>query len=277
MPVLSPATKNTSTARKQRRRLESLQTRVLEDKMSSEIPPLPPINRFSSSIRYAPTADSGSANVTYASLMTLFGVTVSTTSIASLVKAIKLRRVHVWLPPIVQTAATGIAPSEAVFRVRDVLVPGFGPEKVYRLTASGKGAHVCHKFRGMVSSWLNNDGVATLPAEIFLFFRWGTVRPIIQLDFSVQLPCNDTATSGDILTTHTVDATNASRFYFCYLDSAATVSTEGTQLLEPMLVPTVTINEPAAMVSGLTPTAVSSSSSTSSGSCCATGCCATRG
>jgi hypothetical protein len=245
--------------------------------MRSEIPALPPINRFSTSIRYAPVSDSGVANVTYSSLMSLFGVTITATSFGSMVRAIKLRKVHIWLPPIAQTSAAGIAPSEVSMRVRDFLIPGIGPEKTYRLTAAGKGDFACHKFRGIFSGWINNDGISSLSSEILLVFRWGTVRPIIQLDFSVQLPCSDASSSGEALLTKVIDSTNATRFYFLYLDSASTTTIEGTQLLAPMGVPSATVNQPMAAVAEVTPPSSSSSSSTCSGSCCAVGRVATHG
>jgi hypothetical protein len=277
MPVFSPATKNLSKSRQQSRRLESLQTKHLEAEMRSEIPPLPPICRFSTSLRYAPVSDSGSSLITYSSILSLFGVTVSTTSLGSLVRAVKLRKIHMWLPPIAQTAATGIAPSEASLRVRDFVIPGIGPEKTYRLTVAGKGDYACHKFRGIFSGWINNDGIASLSAEVLLAIRWGTVRPIIQLDFSVQLPCSDASTSGETLLFKTVDSTNANRFLFLYLDNASTATVEGTQLLAPMGVPSATVNQPDPQSVGTTHHSSSSSSSTCSGSCCAVGRSATHG
>jgi hypothetical protein len=82
-------------------------------------------------------------------------------------------------------------------------------------------------------------------AQVFLKLGFVDCFPIVQLDFSYQLIVAGSPSTAAALAVGTVvDTTSANATVFLPLDNYASSGTEGTQVLTPIGLSTITVNDP---------------------------------
>jgi hypothetical protein len=243
-----------------RLRAEQLQHLRREDQRDMLIPPPLP-GRFSMSLRYQQTA-AGTSSVTWASLFCLMGYTTSTTTFKSLLEAVKVRKLHIWLPGNSAASGSAVLTNVAGVSIKDSIVPGLGVEKTFQMYSSGiQPAYFCHKFKGALAEWANYDFVGTYSSEVLFTILTAGCAAIVQIDLSVQLLIANSFSQPGLEIT--VDTTTAERIAFLYLDGLSSGVLEGTQLLAPVGLAAVTANMPEPIPTAPLPAAVTSSSGTS--------------
>jgi hypothetical protein len=230
----------------------SLREHIHDLKMAA--PVLTPM-RFGTSLRYFfTTSDGSAANITFASLMNLIGVTKTTTTMTSLIEACKVRRLKIWVQgKVTVNTDDGTTPSQAGnvchVSVRDSAVPGIGVEKEFVLTTSNaKGVYWEYTPRGFASEWFNLDVLASsLP--FFVITPNPGHSPWVEIDVSLQLcTSNSMASAAALVLQTTVQTTTAGAVAYPYLDSMGDDTTEGTQVLAPFYNNNVSVNLPRPML-----------------------------
>jgi hypothetical protein len=244
-------------------RSEQLQHLRREDMRDMLVPPPLP-GRFSMSLRYQQTA-AGQSNISWGSLFCLMGYTTSTTTFKSLLEAVRVRKIHIWLPGNSASSTSALATNVAGVSIKDSIVPGLGVEKTFQMYSSGiQPAYFCHKFKGALAAWANYDFAGTYSSEILCSILTAGCAAVVQIDLSVQLMVTNSVSQPGLEIT--VDTTTADRIAFLYLDGLVSASVEGTQLLAPVGLVAVTTNMPPEPVPAALPmTAITSSSSSSRG------------
>ncbi len=224
-------------------RLASLELQHLKDEKERSIPIAPPLLRFSTSFRYQQTA-AGTSTVTWPSLFFCYGFTASTTTFKSAIEALKVLRIHVWIPGNIATSSTALLSPAASIAIKDSMLIGAGVEKQYQVFADGgKVAYFTYKPRGIMGDWVNYDYLGAEPEEVLLKILTVAAPAIVQMDMALQLQVSNSF-SGNPAMTITVDATTASQYASAYLDGLNTLTQEGTQLLSPVGLAGVTANMP---------------------------------
>ncbi len=260
------ARKNRGSGRPLQRRAALAEIRHAYEEKMLKCPPLGPIMRGSTSIRYRPAA-TGVGTLTAACLLASVVVSTTTTNVVTIFEAVKLRKMHVWIPGAVTTSSTAVAPPSCLISIRDFAVPGIGVEKETVLVSTGAdGAYFCHKFRGVMSEWFNLVGISSAFAgEVIASVIPNTsCIPVVQLDFSYQIiQTNSDTSAANLAFDITVDATSAGAVLYLPMNSLTTFSTEGLGTYTPVGVASATVNLPlpAPVSSGTFGPVVSSSSS----------------
>jgi hypothetical protein len=241
-------------------RAEQLSHLRREDQRDMLVPPPLP-GRFSMNLRYQQTA-AGTSTVTWGSLFALMGYTTSTTTYKSLLEAVKIRKLHIWIPGNSASSGSAVLTNVAGLSIKDSIVPGLGVEKTMQLYSSGiEPAYLCYKFKGAFADWCNYEFVGSYSSEVLFSILTVGAAAIVQIDLSVQLlVSNSTSQPGFEIT---VDTTVAERIAFLYLDGLSNLTLEGTQLLAPVGLVAVTANMPEPLSAAPLPAVVSSSSSSS--------------
>ncbi len=208
--------------------------------------------RFSTSLRYQfTTVDGTTASITYASLLNLVTVTKTTTTATSLLEAVKVNRLRVW---VMGKTGTPVAPvstyefmNSCLISIRDAITPGVGVEKEITVMAPGsQGKYYEYRPKGLASQWFNGVGSSPFLGQI-LFALTPSVghAPIVQIDVSMQVAATTTVSGSNALVLQTtVDATTAGGVAYPYLDSMSDGDTEGTQVLQPLRLGATTVNLP---------------------------------
>lgn len=234
-----------------KRRVEAIQLRELTLDSKLEAPAITPC-RFGTSLRYFfTTTDSTTANITLASLMNLIVVSKTTTTVSSIVEAVKINRLKIWIQGKVSVndASTGATPvlagNSIKISVRDTAVPGVGVEKEIIVATSGsKGRFWEYRPRGFMSEWINLD-VLSASSTLFALTPSPGHVPWVEIDVGLQLcTAASPATAAALVLSTTVDTTTAGAVLYPFLDSMSDDTGEGSQVLQPFYGNTVTVNMP---------------------------------
>lgn len=177
-------------------------------------------------------------------------MTTTTTAAQTLLEAVKINSIEFWLPPYVAISATSSAvldaPAPHLFiRFQDACVSGLGVAKEKTLTCGDKGAYYKWVPTGAMGDWIDLILVQTNTNVIFQAF--GTdAFPLIQLNLSYQF-ITSRSVSGVAANSITVpvDTTTANALLFLALDNYLDGSTEGAQLMVPVDLATITVNDPS--------------------------------
>ncbi len=229
------------------------------------LPPAQPYGRFSTSIRYSPATATG-CSFTQQCALNLLCCSLTTTTAVNLIEAVKLRKLHIWVPGFTVTSTTAVVQPTVNVSIRDFGTVGLGVEREFQLQANGsEGNYFCYKFRGWASEWFNKG----VNSEVIFALGVTGCIPVVQLDFSCQLVQSSggmSAAAGlDIGTT--IDTTTAGVLFYAPLNSLVTESTEGAGTWLPIGAQTATVNMPRPL-----PVIASSSIQSTPGSCCCSKC-----
>jgi hypothetical protein len=239
-----------------RRKDESTLASYAKHERMLEVPPLGPVGRVPFSIRYTPATAVG-CQFTTAAALALLAFSKTTTTAQTCIVAIKLKKLHVWVPGFAVNAGAAVVPPYVNVSIRDFVVPGLGVEKEYNVTGQGaKGSYFCYKFRGFASEWFNSVGIGTsyLAEQIFVIATVGAI-PLVQLDFVVQLPQTASGPTAAAALTFgmTVDTTAAGSFLYMPLNSMVDGDTEGNGTWLPVGCQTITVNMPRPLLASKCP------------------------
>jgi hypothetical protein len=138
----------------------------------------------------------------------------------------------------------------------------FGVRRNVSLVAGEKGSYFRWKPKGILRNWISViDNYVN--AAIFMTLAPTDCFPLVQLNLSYQLTMDRSPALAAALTVGTVvDTTAANAIVFFPLDNYTSSGTEGTQVLIPVGVAQITVNDPVPVGTPGMPAAVSSSSST---------------
>jgi hypothetical protein len=185
----------------------------------------------------------------------LFCYTTTTTQAESLLESVKLRRLHVWLPPYTNISGTSSSIIDAPSPTCTISIncaPGgdnFAVSKDVTLVAGERGAYYSYRFRGVFDQWISLVNTQ-VNANTFLKLGFVDTFPIVQLDFSYQfIVAGSAATAATSAVGSVVDTTSANATVFFPLDNYASSGTEGTQVLTPLGLAAVTVNDPSPLAS----------------------------
>jgi hypothetical protein len=227
-------------------------------------PPLPTPFRGSTSLRYQANAAS-TAVVTVMSLCRLLNFTTTTTQAESLIEAVRIHSIEIWLPPYTTISGTSSSiidspAPECDVTIDDSAAANFGVRRNISLVAGEKGSYYRYKPRGIFGQWIsvidnyvNATPVITIaPTDCF---------PVVQLNFGYQITMDRSPALAAALTVGTVvDTTAANAVVVFPLDNYESSGTEGTQVLQPIGVASITVNDPLPDPKALPVLSVSSSS-----------------
>lgn len=250
---------NNRGARRQRRRgptrslrraTEQAELQACKRDADLTISPLPTPLRGSTRVRYQAISAGTTVTVNFMSLIRLIAFTTSTTVASTLLEAMKINSIKIWMPPYVQISATSSAVLDApaptcIVKMHDSALSLTGPCREHTMVSGPKGGYMRWKPRGACAEWLDCNQLASNTAVFFAFFS-DEAMPIVELDFSYQLTVARTpGTSAAIATTFTVDTTSADALVFMYLDNYANATTEGNQIMKPVQLSSITVNDPS--------------------------------
>lgn len=211
---------------------------------------LPTPLRGSTRVRYQAISAGTTVTVNFMSLIRLISFTTTTTVASTLLEAMKINSIKIWMPPYVQISATSSAVLDApaptcVVKMHDSALSLTGPCREHTMVSGPKGGYLCWKPRGACAEWLDCNQLASNTAVFFAFFS-DEAMPIVELDFSYQFAVARTpGTAAAIATTFTVDTTSADAIVFMYLDNYANATTEGNQIMKPVQLSSITVNDPS--------------------------------
>lgn len=218
--------------------------------MNLTISPLPTPLRGSTRVRYQAISAGTTITVNFMSLIRLIAFTTTTTAASTLLEAMKINSIKFWMPPYVQISATSSAVLDApaptcVIKMHDSALSLIGPCREHTMVSGPKGGYLCWKPKGACGDWLDCNQLASNTA-VFLALFSDDAMPIVELDFSYQFAVARTpGTAAAIATTFTVDTTSADAIVFMYLDNYANATTEGNQIMKPVQLSSITVNDPS--------------------------------
>jgi hypothetical protein len=182
-------------------------------------------------------------------LLNLFGVTKTTTTFCSVIEAVKLNKIKLFLPGRISTDATSASSTNSLkLSVRDAMIPGIGVEKDITIATTGaKGRYFEYRPRGFAAEWYNYDAVTTFATDVPIFVVAPSIgtTAFVEIDVGVQFTvASSVGAAAALCPQTTVDTTSPGAFCFCYLDSVVDADTEGSQILAPFYSNAVTANMP---------------------------------
>lgn len=196
-------------------------------------------------MQYTSTAALANLSIKWASMLNLLCVSKTTTTASSVYEAIRIRKIRVLIPALVQTSATVVVVPNVAFTAKDANAIGIGAEKRTVMTCGSAAQVFTWKPRGLAADWVSTTFVGSLPSEACFGITSTGCIPIIELFASLRLVQSGSmaAAATDALST-TVDTTTAGALFYSYLDSLETIATEGSLVLAPINVQTITVNMP---------------------------------
>jgi hypothetical protein len=120
----------------------------------------------------------------------LFGVTKTTTTFCSVIEAVKLNKIKLFLPGRISTDATSASSTNSLkLSVRDAMIPGIGVEKDITIATTGaKGRYFEYRPRGFAAEWYNYDAVTTFATDVPIFVVAPSIgtTAFVEIDVGVQ-------------------------------------------------------------------------------------------
>jgi hypothetical protein len=202
-------------SRKPKKAVSSSSSRTVVIAHPERPPMLPNQFRFGVHLRFLKTSGS-TANVAWLDLLNLYVLAISTTVGYSITDAIRLKKVSVYMLPLINTSSTGVSIAPTRLVMSGNLAGAFGTDEVKQCYPGAEGATMSTKPKEPMDDWVS------IPPSTTAFSITGGLGAIVDVEMAIQLRGATAAASTALAST----GATAGVVYGNYLDSS------GTQFLQ---------------------------------------------